>query len=117
MLAPLLALAMLQPGTMPPKVGTGLFLYHSCQAALSLVEANKTDEELSRNYCLAYMQGWFDGTGTAHRGSCIPDSADAVSLVRVYVAYIVKHPEAMSDDRRIGLVLALADEYPCKTDR
>ena len=60
-----------------------------------------------------YIAGFIDGTGTTNRGACLPSKLSVEQVVSPYVAYMLKHPEAMHTDRRIGLVLALADTFPC----
>jgi hypothetical protein len=116
MLVPLLALAMMQSPAYDNWV-EGAHLYRSCQASIRVADASG-DADIRKDledeaFCIAYISGFIDGTGTASRGACLPSKLSVEQVVPPYVAYMLKHPEAMHTDRRIGLVLALADTFPC----
>src|ERR1700755_3163347 len=110
MLPPVLALAMMQM----PDVSR-LFLDHTCQSAIRIMETTKPDPQdlAGANYCVGYITGFMDGSGTNKRGACVPATVDAEKIVRAYVAYMLKHPEENSADKRITLLLALVEAFPC----
>lgn len=116
MLTPLLALAMMQNAPFANMV-EGVYLYRSCQAWIRVADAggnNDVRKDLAEStFCVAYIAGFVDGTGTTKRGACLTPILSVEKVVRPYVAYMLQHPEAMHVDRRIGLVLALADAFPC----
>jgi len=116
MLIPILALAIM-PSQPYENWIEGAHLYRSCQAWVRVADA-KMDADIAKDlndetFCVAYIAGFVDGTGTTSRGACFPSKLSVEQVVRPYVAYMLTHPEAMHVDRRIGLVLALADGFPC----
>ena len=119
MLVPLLAFAMSQATPAQTFMNDGAYLYRSCQAWIRVSDAKITDDvrkDLADGaFCVAYIAGFVDGTGTVKRGACLDSATSVEQVVRPYVAYMLKHPEVMHSDRRIGLVLALADSFPCPT--
>jgi hypothetical protein len=108
MIAPMLALAMMQQGT-------SLYLYNTCQSAVRMMDAPKPDPRdiPGANYCIGYVEGFIDGSGTMRRGSCMPEQTHTGTVIRAFVAYMVRHPEEKSYDQRLSLLFALADAYPC----
>jgi hypothetical protein len=116
MLIPALVLAMMQTPAYENWT-EGAHLYRSCQASIRVADAGPnadvTKDLADETFCVAYIAGYIDGTGTTKRGACLGFKVSVEQVVRPYVAYMLKHPEAMHSDRRIGLVLALADAFPC----
>ncbi|HTF67697.1 MAG TPA: Rap1a/Tai family immunity protein [Edaphobacter sp.] len=112
MLAPVLALAMMQN----PEASS-LHLYNTCRSAIRMMESAKPDPRdfPGGNYCIGYITGFMDGSGTIKRGACMPDSVDGEKIIRTYVAYMLKHPEENAWDKRETLLFALADAYPCRS--
>ena len=111
MLASLLALTM-----MPKQASSALYLFNTCQTAIRMIEAHKADPKdfPGGNYCIGYIEGFMDGSGTIKRGACVPESVnDAETIIRTYVAYLIKHPEEKQMEKRAVLLFALADSYPC----
>lgn len=114
MLAPLLALAMLQS-----QDGSAGHLYNTCQSAIRMIESPNPDPRdfPGGNFCIGYVEGFVDGSGTVRRGACIPEDANAEHVIRAYVAYLIKHPDEKQWERRIVILLALSDAYPCSTGK
>jgi hypothetical protein len=112
MLATFLVLAMMQK----PEASS-LYLYNTCQSAIRMMESAKPDprELPGGNYCIGYITGFMDGSGTNKRGACIPESVDGEKIIRTYVAYMLKHPEENSYDKRATLLFALTEAYPCRS--
>jgi hypothetical protein len=110
MLAPVLALAMMQK----PEASS-LYLYNTCQSAIRMMDSTKPDPRdfPGGNYCIGYITGFMDGSGTNKHGACIPDSVGGEKITRTYVAYMRKHPEENPSEKRFTLIFALADAYPC----
>ena len=65
------------------------------------------------NYCIAYIEGFMEGSGTIKRGASVPEGTDAEAIIRAFVAYLVKHPEEKQWEKRSVLLFALADGFPC----
>lgn len=85
MLAPLLALAMMQ--TTPfANMGEGSYLYRSCQAWIRVADAGANDDirkDLADStFCMAYIAGFVDGTGTIKRGACLDSTLTVDKVVR-----------------------------------
>ena len=110
MLAPVLALAMLQN-----PAASSLYLYNTCQSAIRMMDSAKPDPRdlPGGNYCIGYVTGFMEGSGTTKRSACVPDSVDGEKIIRTYVAYMLKHPEENSYDKRATLIFALTEAYPC----
>jgi hypothetical protein len=91
------------------------FLFNTCQSSLRITESSKPDPKdfAGGNYCIGYIEGFMEGSGTMKRGACVPESTDIEPLVRAYVAYLIKHPEDKQLEKRVVLLFALADAYPC----
>jgi hypothetical protein len=74
MIVPILALAMMQtaPG---PFMNEGAYLYRSCQAWIRVAEADPNadirEDLVGETFCVAYISGFVDGTGTTKRGACL----------------------------------------------
>lgn len=120
MLAPLLLLA--SPFTLPPapdaavELSKGSALYRVCRAEVrlmnlpSVTKASESDL-LNGSYCVGYLNG-FVANLTTQTEICT-DSAPMSALVRAYVGYLDKNPEFLSQDRRLGLGMALREAFPC----
>ena len=120
MLAPLLVLASVVAGRPPDtsaSLSQGASLYHLCQAEVklmglpSLATATETDI-IDGSYCMGYLNGFTGSLHPADAAICTHDESMG-ALVRVYVSFMDKNPELLTQDRTLGLRLALRDAYPC----
>ena len=111
MLAPFLALALMQNSLTP--LNRGSALYASCQATISIADAPSAVHDYQASAkCLAYLDGFTDGLNFTTNVVCV-EGASLGTLARIYVAYMQKHPKMMDDSKSIGVTLALVDSYPC----
>ena len=126
MLAPLLLLAALfaqpsatfQPPAADPvaELSKGSALYRVCQAEVRLMDLPSLDKAsqsdlLNGSYCVGYMNGFVANLTT--QAEICPQSAPMSELVRAYVDFIEKHTELLTEDRRLGVSLALRIAFPC----
>ena len=111
MLAPVLALAMMQQSD--PSGGK---LYVQCLAEVRLLDAPPNKQEQSDVVpavaCVAYIDGFTDGVNLFGQHVCI-GKASLGTLARVYVEYMKKNPTMMERPKNLTLTLALEDAYPC----
>ena len=57
----------------------------------------------------------YDGLGFGKHHFCVKE-ASVATMTRIYVAYMQKNPKLLDHHKSEGLVLALADAYPCPKD-
>ena len=115
MLAPLLALAMMQSWELKPQ-DKGSALLHACKAELRVIDSadGKGDPEdrVLAHTCFQYVQGFADGSDLAGENVCA-GTATIGTLIRVYVAFVEKNPKLLEAYRGVGLHMARLDAYPC----
>ena len=95
-------------------------LFHSCEAAVNLMDANlqaQSDsaiqsETTSADYCTGYFTGMADVVTLEKTSLCISD-ASIGTMIRVYVAYMVKSPKLLDDPEIAGVLAALKGSYAC----
>ena len=122
MVAPLLMFTLAASAAgRPADAGRELFkgaaLYRTCQAEMRLMElpslsAARQPDLIDGSYCVGFLNG-FTGNLNAARNEVCPGSASMGEVVRTYVAYMDRNPKLMTEDRRVGLRLALQEAYPC----
>lgn len=114
MLAPVLALAMMQAPATVTEFNKGSHLYRQCRAALRVDEGNaRDDDQVEASYCAAFMAGFTEGlTVAGDRKLCTVD-ATMGTIARVFVAYMDAHPKNMDEIRTVGLINALIEKYAC----
>jgi hypothetical protein len=95
----------------------GADLFHDCQADIRLLDApdaksvSDSDFENSQ-FCAGYFTAFGDFIAMGHTSICVGE-ARLDTTIRVYVAYMDKHPKLMDDPMILGVVLALKESYPC----
>ena len=95
----------------------GADLFHDCQADIRLLDApdatsfSNSDFEDSQ-FCVGYFRAFGDFIAMEHTSICVGE-ARLDTTIRVYVAYMDKHPKLMDDPMILGVVLALKASYPC----
>ncbi|MGI4828062.1 MAG: Rap1a/Tai family immunity protein [Janthinobacterium lividum] len=62
--------------------------------------------------CFDFIGGLVQGLNTL-RVSCSPSTATLNTMVRVYLAYMERHPKALDSDRSAGGYGAMKEAYPC----
>ncbi|HEY0760561.1 MAG TPA: Rap1a/Tai family immunity protein [Acidisarcina sp.] len=109
-IATVLFLALSQPShhLTEQEVILGAFLFHECQA-LSLPDPSEADK-VKGALCLAYIEGFTDGQ--IQGGPCV-GRASYGDMAAAYVAWMKKHPDLMSMDKRVGVLMALGQVYTC----
>ena len=119
MLTPVLMLVMagaVNPTLEPPDFLKGANLFHSCEAALRVLDTTSShfeDKDVAAGEgCLGYLDGFVDGGQLKTWSICVED-ARISSMARVYVVYMQKNPQLLERPRSIGVLLALKEEYPC----
>ncbi len=115
MLAPLLALALMQQQASSSGHFLGSALYRDCTQAVAGLDGTPTadrDEMVETLRCFDYVKGFWDGVSVANT-TCIPSETSLGTLVRLYVRYMHEHPKMMDEQRYLGLLLTIADQYPC----
>jgi hypothetical protein len=114
MLAPLLALAMMQQPRTVPEGDRGSRLYRDCRATVRFSDGTDSgaDTVLSAS-CVAYINGFLDGVEMADNHAICVGGASLGTLARVYVAYMAANPKAMDSERSVGLTAALLQNYAC----
>ena len=114
MLATIVAL-LLSPAVPVPQRGTTLFL--DCKQRIRIIDSPTPDdgdmmEEFRQSeHCFAYIQGYLDASAS-RTGICLA-GASFDTLIRVYIAYMEKHPTLLDAHMAYGLRTALMDAYPC----
>jgi len=111
MLAPLLALALMQPT--PEDLTTGTRLYHSCQEAKRMGDGANTVKNDRIAECLAYIGGYVDGSNLSEVKLFCVGNASMGTTIAVYLAFMDRNPKFLDNNRATGLLLALAETYPC----
>jgi hypothetical protein len=94
-----------------------LNLFHSCQHTIRMMdsEPNKAnaDDVNGADYCIGYFHGIEDIIEVyGSTGVCIKD-ASLGTVIRVYMAYMEKHPKLLDDLEVAGVLEALHDSYSC----
>lgn len=120
MLATLLLLASLTAKSPAPdpvtELSKGSALYRVCRAEIrlmdlpTLTQASQSDL-LNGSYCVGYMNGFVANLTT--QAEICTHSATMGALVRAYVEFLDKHPELLTEDRRLGVGRALQEAFPC----
>jgi hypothetical protein len=114
MFAPIFMLALAFQASPKPDASNGAYLVHACQSAIR--EMDHPNDDSAKVYeaaiCMFYIQGFMDGEDAAGKGACWMN-ASYENVVKAYVAYMEKHPKMMEMDKRVGLVLALGNAFPC----
>jgi len=113
MLAPILALAMMQQSpTIDRHLGS--YIFHACQASIRFQDnppaATDSDVRLSAT-CTDWLLG-FAEAGALAKFFC-PGTVAPATLARVYVSYMEKNPTLLDAPRGSAALLALVDAYPC----
>jgi len=115
MLAPLLALALLQQSASASESGTSLS--RDCQAH-ERIAANGTASGADYYFgahCVGYIDGFIDGILVISPSPPIcPVHASMGTMVKVYLAYVQQHPVLLDKPAYEGLFAALSDAYPCE---
>ncbi len=70
------------------------------------------EDEYHAGVCFGFIGGTVQGLNTM-KVSCPPRSATLNTMVRVYLAYMNKHPKSLDFDRSAGVYGAMKDAYPC----
>ena len=114
MLATLLAVAMTQATSASPKATLGRDLYHDCAVTVGEIDSPQRhgDNNVPVLSCLEYVQGFRDALRMMNLG-CFTPQSNTVTLVRLYVNYMKEHPKLMDEEPGEGLLLVVADSYPC----
>ena len=120
MLLIILALGLSQQREVIPESHKGSALYRECQAAVT-AQDHSSKIPISENdiraalECAAYIDGFTDGVAALDRGTvCIEEDVPMGTLIRVYLAYMVRNPKMMDDYKAIGVYGAYKETYPCK---
>lgn len=93
----------------------GSYLFRNCQATVRLRQGTQfiKDGDLTRSqYCAGYIDGFTDGLSLFEPEVCVGE-ANLATLANVYVAYVENHPKMLGVEKRVSLLTALADAYPC----
>jgi hypothetical protein len=121
MLIPLLALGLSFAFQTPTdsNLNKGTSLFASCKAHIRVMDKtykNLDDDYAESQYCLGYVEGFTTGDIYGGGSLCFKE-ATAGTLVRVYVAYMERHPKLLDEDKYVGLADALIDSYRCKAQK
>lgn len=112
MFAAALAVTMMLQEAVPER-RRGSTLYTNCLAAVREQDGAKDDETTdASSRCIDYFSGFTDGM-TMFDNGCFPKNSTLGTLIRLYVVYLQAHPKLMDDERSTGVVMSIADAYPC----
>lgn len=114
MLVPLIALAMFAQQDKIQPFDLGSALYAQCQETLRVFDnpRDMSTDLRSATSCSAYIDGFVDGLSFGKPLFCAKE-ASVATMARIYVAYMQKNPKLLDHYKSEGLMLALADAYPC----
>lgn len=76
----------------------------------SVAKASQSDL-LNGSYCVGYLNGFV--ANLTHQTAICTDNAPMSALVRAYVEFLDKNQDLLTEDRRLGLGLALKNAFPC----
>ena len=111
MLTPVLALAMMQQ----QDTHKGSFLVAQCRSVVRMQDkdagANVTVDAEAASYCLGYFEGLTAFMDPTASGVCL-NQATPGTLVRVYVAYMDKHPKAFDESKSAGAYFSSSNSLP-----
>lgn len=62
--------------------------------------------------CVVYLSGFAESLITTNQ-LCTQKTPSIESIVRMYVAYMDKHPKMFAEERAEGVLNAFRDAYPC----
>jgi hypothetical protein len=117
MIVSLFALALLQTaqsGRTDP-AASNPFLIHACQISVQLHETRTPapNDETTRFdiACVSYIQGFRDAAALT-QGLCVK-GVRVGTLTKEYLAYMVLHPELISQDRALSLATSIRQNHPC----
>jgi len=97
----------------PSDHSRGADLYHSCQAAIRILDSNAKPEDYhDSEFCRGYMTAFGEFNDMEHTSICLGGTTIGTSA-RVYVAYMEKNPKYMDDTMIDGVVFAFKETYPC----
>ncbi len=99
-----------------PSAFKGTGLYRQCKAAIRAQEPNASLIDTAAGaVCLGYINGYLDGldAGAPQKSICV-NGATLITIVRVYVLSMDRHPKLMDEPENYGVGLALEESYPCK---
>lgn len=123
MLLPILLLGFVGasvPSPMAPESAGSDNLFHSCEAALRILDPTTSHVDPrdvgTSEGCLGYLQGFSDGGQLASWSICV-GNASMTTLARVYVDYLRKNPQILEKPRSVGILLAFRQNFPCTVDR
>jgi Ssp1 endopeptidase immunity protein Rap1a len=104
MLAPLLALALIQPANDVPENNKGSQLYEQCRATMREQDgAAKPGDAMESTSCVAYIHGFLDGLVLIAQNHAICASgATFATMARVYVGWMEKNPSLWMRNRSSG---------------
>ena len=101
------------------EISKGTALYRGCKAQVHLMDRPSlaqatTSEFLNGSYCVGYLNGYLSNL---HPSDAICTHGEPVGiLVRIYVAYMDANPGLLTEDRVLGLRMALREAFPCSID-
>ena len=111
-----LAVVLLPHAAVAPEPTGGARLYRACQASIRMADAGAQASLVDAargNLCVGYLSGYQDALDAAKaRGLCVPN-VTTEAIIRVYVAYMDKHPKLLESDMATGVHGALFEAYPC----
>ena len=110
MLAPFLALAMMQAFS-----PNGTDLQKQCRLYVTAMDETRPldiDESYQAGVCFGFIGGIAQGLNTL-KVSCPPSTATLNTMVRIYLVYVEKHPKVLDFDRSSGAYGAFKEAYPC----
>lgn len=91
----------------------GETLYHSCQAAIRVMDSTaKPEDYRDSEFCRGYMTAFGEFNDMAGTSICLGGSTIGTTA-RVYVLYMEKNPSLMDSMMIIGVVHAFKETYPC----
>ena len=114
MLAPLLALALMQQAA-PLPFTTGTELYQQCKNWVALNDSTRSltiEQSYQAGQCAGYIDGLTAGLLT-QRVTCPPSSVTIGTVIRVYIVYVDAHPKVLDFAASSGVYGAMKDAYPC----
>ncbi len=89
---------------------------HNCNVSVDHRRASDADYAASFS-CMFYIDGFVSGyhmaTPPGARSFCVPRGVNNGQLVRVYSAWLNKHPEKLHEPKDATAVWALMDAFPC----
>jgi Rap1a immunity proteins len=115
MIAPILALAIMQSASTVPAQDRGSNLYDQCRATIRVQNGTGDGglDDLHSNSCVAYIDGFTDGLLVAGDTLICVEGATLATIARVYIAYMEAHPKLMDSGKADGLLHALLENYRC----